>query len=318
MHDDPPRKRTRAGESWDVSALDLDAYLRRIGHDGPRTATADVLRALHRAHMSTMRFTNLDLFMGSAVRLDVPTLQNKLVHRRRGGYCLEQNMLFAAALERLGFTVRRYLSRIRRGDDAVRARGHAVLLVDVDGERLLCDAGFGDEGLIEPIPLTDRATLTVGEWTWRVGLDEDEWVLRSQRPDGWFDVFGLRLERHHPVDFDTSNHFMSSHPRSAFVGQLIAQRGDEHLRHSLQNLKLTTQYPDGRREHRLLATGDVGPVLGDVFGLTVTAHEEPLLQAALVEAAALERRKAAARRPQAPAPQDRPDAPAAARRPATL
>ncbi|MHC0433252.1 arylamine N-acetyltransferase family protein [Streptomyces sp. O3] len=294
MHHDPPEKRIRAGESWDVAALELDAYMRRIGYDGPRAATTDVLRALHRAHMSTMRFTNLDLFMGAAVRLDVPSLQNRLVHRRRGGYRLEQNMLFAAALERVGFTVDRYLARIRRGDDTVRARGHAVLVVHVEGRPLLCDAGFGDEGLIEPIPLADDARLTVGEWTWQLGRDEDEdeWVLRSQRPDGWFDVFGLRLERHYPIDFETSHHFMSSHPRSEFVGQLIVQRGDEHLRHSLRNLRLTTQHPDGRHEHRLLTPEDVAPVLGEIFGLTVTAHEEPLLRAALGNAVDLERRKA--------------------------
>ncbi|MGW0736654.1 arylamine N-acetyltransferase family protein [Streptomyces sp. NPDC002851] len=287
MHHAPPAKRPGAGApEWDATSLDLDAYLRRIGYDGPRTATADVLRGLHRAHMSTMRFTNLDLFMGLGVALDLPSLQRKLVDDRRGGYCFEQNLLFAAALERLGFTVTRHLARIRRGSSAVRPRAHAVLLVDVEGGRLLADTGFGDEGLIEPIPLLDGAQLTVGAWTWRIELDDDEWVLRSQRPDGWFDVYGVRLERHFPCDFETSNHYTASHPRSVFVGQLIVQRGDEQRRHTLQNLDLTTQHPDGRREHRRLAPEELAPVLEDVFGLTVTAQERPLLQAAVATAAA--------------------------------
>jgi N-hydroxyarylamine O-acetyltransferase len=292
MHHAPPAERTGAGAAeWDSASLDLDAYLRRIGYHGPRTATADVLRRLHRAHMSTICFTNLDLFLGRGIRLDLPSLQRKLVDERRGGYCFEQNLLFAAALERLGFTVTRHLARIRRGSTAVRARSHAVLLVDIDGRRLLADAGFGDEGLIEPIPLEDGARLTVGAWTWRVDADDDEWVLRSGRPGGWFDVFSLRLERHFPIDFETSNHFTACHPRSAFVGKLLAQCGDEHLRHALKNLDLTTQHPDGRHEHRRLAPEELGPVLHDVFGLTVREHEEPLLMAALAAATAEARPK---------------------------
>ncbi|MFI9612457.1 arylamine N-acetyltransferase [Streptomyces sp. NPDC052023] len=287
MHHAPPAGRTGAAPAeWDTTPLDLDAYLRRIGYDGPRTATTDVLRSLHRAHMSAIRFTNLDLFLGRGVPLDLPSLQRKLVARRRGGYCFEQNLLFAAALERLGFTVTRLLARIRRGSATVRPRSHAVLLVDIDGRRLLADAGFGDEGLIEPIALHDGAQATVGAWTWRVDVDDEEWVLRSQRPDGWFDVFSLRLERHFPVDFETSNFYTAHHPRSAFVGKLLAQRGDDHVRHALKNLDLTTQHPDGRHEHRRLALGELGPVLHDVFGLTLAGHEEPLLQAALAAATA--------------------------------
>lgn len=268
---------------WQTEDLDLAAYLDRIGYDGPRAATLDVLRAVHRAHMSSLSFTNLDLFLGRSNELDLAALQRKLVATGRGGYCFEQNLLLAAALEALGFPVTRQLARVRRGSTKVRARTHAVLLVEAGGRRWLADTGFGDEGLIEPIPFEDGARLTVGAWTWRLDLDGDEWVLRSlhPEPEGWFDVFSLRLERHFRADFDSSHHFTGSHPRSVFVGRLIAQRGDDHLRHTLLNRELTTQHPDGRRERRELTHEEVVRVLRETFHLDVTGEDASLLRAAL-------------------------------------
>ncbi|MFF5444591.1 arylamine N-acetyltransferase [Streptomyces sp. NPDC012888] len=266
---------------WQTADLDLSAYLDRIGYDGPRTATLDTLRAVHRAHMSTLSFTNLDLFLGRGNDLEMRNLADRIVGARRGGYCFEQNLLLAAALEGLGFSVDRQLARVRRGSTKVRARTHAVLLVESDGRRWLADVGFGDEGLIEPIPFEDGAELTVGEWTWRVDLDGDEWVLRSRHPDRWFDVYSLRLEHHFRADFDEANHFTATYPLSTFVGRLIAQRGDDRIRQTLLNRELTTQYPDGRRETRELSDAEVVTALRDVFHLGVTGEDEAPLRAAL-------------------------------------
>ncbi|MBN6055703.1 arylamine N-acetyltransferase, partial [Nonomuraea sp. RK-328] len=101
--------------TWDIEKLDLDAYLTRIGRGAPRTPSAETLRSLHRAHVTSIPFENLDVVLGRGARIDLESLQHKLVGRRRGGYCHEHNLLFAAALERLGFRVTRHLARIRLG-----------------------------------------------------------------------------------------------------------------------------------------------------------------------------------------------------------
>ena len=89
-------------DEWDIGLLDLPAYLRRIGHDAAGAPGAATLAALHRAHVATIPFENLDIPLGRGIAVDLESVQAKLVARRRGGYCYEHGLLFAAALERLG------------------------------------------------------------------------------------------------------------------------------------------------------------------------------------------------------------------------
>ncbi len=89
--------------------FDLDAYLGRSGLCG-RPSIAQV----HRAHLTSIPFENLDPHRGLPVSLEVEDLERKLVSERRGGYCFEQNLLLKAALEALGAEVDMFLARMRK------------------------------------------------------------------------------------------------------------------------------------------------------------------------------------------------------------
>src|SRR5580693_6314284 len=97
----------RTVDDWSVGTLDLDAYLTRIGYTGPRDATEATLAGLYARHLASVRFENFDVFLRGGVAVDLESIQEKIVFRGRGGYCYEQAQLFAAVLERLGFTVDR-------------------------------------------------------------------------------------------------------------------------------------------------------------------------------------------------------------------
>ena len=101
---EPPRRDMSAG-----GAFDLDAYLERIG-----ASTASGIREIHRAHALAIPFENLDPRRGVPVSLELDDLQRKLVAPASGGYCFEQNLLLAAALESLGAEVELMLARVRR------------------------------------------------------------------------------------------------------------------------------------------------------------------------------------------------------------
>src|SRR5215813_4134219 len=93
-------------------ALDLDAYFGLIGYSGSRAPTLETLRGIHLRHALTIPFENLDPFLRRPVRLDLASLQNKLLRDRRGGYCFEHNVLFKAALDALGFQVTGLAARV--------------------------------------------------------------------------------------------------------------------------------------------------------------------------------------------------------------
>jgi len=248
---------------WGSDIVEVDAYLERIGYRGQLTTSLSTLRALHRAHVDTIPFENVDVVLRRPIALDLAALQAKLIERRRGGYCYEHNLLFGALLERLGFGVTRLAARIRMGGDKVLPKSHMCLAVEAEGQRWFADVGFGGEGLLEPIPLHVDATATQGVWTYRLAPDDIDggWRLQSHHADGWFDLYTFTGEPQHLVDFEVVNYYASTHPRSPFVAGLVVQRADEQVRHTLHNTRLTAAGPDGVVDRRKLADDELPSVL---------------------------------------------------------
>ncbi|MFJ6655840.1 arylamine N-acetyltransferase [Streptomyces sp. NPDC091377] len=175
-------------DRWSGHLLDLDAYLARIGYDGPRASTLAVLRDLQRAHTTGIPFENVHAVLGRPLPLDLPSLQTRLVHDGRGGYCFEHVLLFAAALERLGFHVTGMIGRISLGAPDVLPATHALLAVVAgDDDRVwLCDVGYG-AGPMGPIELADGAQIEHDGWRHRLerrpgthGIDQ--WWLYQNAP----------------------------------------------------------------------------------------------------------------------------------------
>lgn len=262
---------------WSGEQLDLDAYLARIGHAGDRTPTLGTLRALQARHVAAIGFENIDPVLGRPVPLDVPGLQAKLVRDGRGGYCYEHNLLFAAALERLGFQVSGLGARVRMGETRIRPTTHALLKVRLDGEDWITDVGFGVEGLLGPLPLRAGVRDRQGGWTFGVERDADAWVVRSLHRDGWFDLYAFGEEPRHPVDFAVFNHYISTHPRSPFVQRLVAQHPGPELRRTLIGTELTLTRPDHAREVREVTADELPQVLAEHFRITLADADEKAL-----------------------------------------
>jgi len=261
--------------------MDLDAYFKRIGYGGPREATLEVLRALHTRHTTTIPFENLTPLMGSPVDLDLDALQAKFVGQRRGGYCFEQNALFKAALEALGFRVTGLGARVRwmaPPDAPLGARSHMLLKVDLADGLWLADVGFGGHILAEPIRLATGIDQAAPAATLRLAdVGDGALMLRTLLPTGWQDVYRFDLIPQQPADYVASNWFTATHPDSIFVNALLAERLTPEARYSLFNRKLTTRWTDGRTEQRTLTDADdLAQVLDQAFNLTPPAPAEAI------------------------------------------
>jgi N-hydroxyarylamine O-acetyltransferase len=254
-----------------LDAATVDRYLARVGLDGAAPSLVD----LHAAHARSIPYEDLDIHLGREIRLDLDSLVDKMVDRRRGGYCYEHNTIFAAVLEAHGHTVTRCLGRVRLGDaTSPRPATHMVLLVD--GQVL--DVGFGGATPIGPIPLGGAATY--GPWTW--------WTERTVTPEGedaWLvRLFDLPLYTfteapRHPVDYLAPNHYSSTHPRSLFTQTVIAQRWEDHTQVGLVGLQLTERRAEGETA-AAIDPDDLGHVLRDRFGLDLTRDEVARVAAA--------------------------------------
>lgn len=232
--------------------LDFDAYLARIGLG---SGDPPSWRAVHRAHVTSIPFENLDSHRGIPVSLDQEDLEGKMVTARRGGYCFEHNLLFGSALEHLGLQVERMLARVRVSGAPPERRppAHLVLRVtDTDGTKWHADVGFGLGTLLDPIPFGPDPE-TVHEqsgWRFRVVEDGPELVLQTQGPDGWADVYGFLPHPVRDIDIEVSNWWVCTNPRSPFVfGLIAAVNHDDGRREAISDwsgpLRVTTMTPDG-------------------------------------------------------------------------
>jgi N-hydroxyarylamine O-acetyltransferase len=247
--------------------FDLDAYLWRIGFGGERVPRLDTLCALHFAHATTIPFENLDIQMGLPIRLDLAALQDKLVRRRRGGYCFEQNTLFLTALKTLGFEAIACEARVRLGAPEVLPRTHMLLVVRLEGGLWLCDVGFGGEGLLWPVAMDGEPH---GQFlnTYRVVPEGVVHILQSLHGGAWTDLYAFQSEPQFPVDFEVANHYTSTHPESRFVKTLTAQLPGPEVRRILRN-RAYAELRGDQVEGRELAADEVIPMLRGTFGIEV-------------------------------------------------
>ncbi|MDH2415622.1 arylamine N-acetyltransferase [Nocardioides sp. CER19] len=245
-------------DAWQIDLLDLDGYLKRLGvpaRDPGRSALAE----LHEAHVRAFTFDNIDVLLGQHPGVSLRDVQEKFVGRGRGGYCFEHSTIFAAALERLGYEVRRHLGRVGDPDAGTQqGRTHMVVEVVLDDRRLLCDPGFG-MSLLRPIPIADGAEddyLT--GWRHRVRrTDAGAWVLDRMREQGWEVAHTTDELEVKPVDVVMGHHYTSTYPGSHFTTGLMVAK---HLpgRHvTVTHESLTIRTPGRPTEHRPLRRGEI-------------------------------------------------------------
>lgn len=246
--------------------VNLGSYLDRIAYDGQLEPSLEILAALHAAHLAAIPFENVDVLLGRPIRLDLASLQAKLVGRRRGGYCFEQNTLFAAVLRRLSFRVTTLEARVRPpGATRTLPRTHMVLRVDLDDRSVLADVGFGGDGPLHPVEL-DGTVCEQPDAVYRVALEGDVRVLQLRAGGGWRDLYAFTLDEALPVDFEVANHYTSTWPDSPFVTTLTAQLSLPGERRILRGRTFTVRR--GRLEStRSVEDADLLPLLRESFQL---------------------------------------------------
>jgi arylamine N-acetyltransferase len=247
-----------SSDQWKIDQLDLDGYLARLGV-GAREPSPDALAELHEAHVRAYTFDNIDILLGRPPGISLDEIQRKFVDRGRGGYCFEHSTIFAAALERLGYHVRRHLGRVGDPDaGAQQGRTHMVVEVVIEGRRMLCDAGFG-MSLLRPIPMVDGAEDDyLPGWSYRLHRTQaGDWALFRRREQGWELAHTTDELEVRPVDVVIGHHYTSTFPGSHFSTGLILTK---HLpgRHvTVTHESLTIRDPGAPTEHRMLHEGEV-------------------------------------------------------------
>ncbi|MEN3265893.1 MAG: hypothetical protein V7646_2787 [Pseudonocardia sp.] len=266
-----------------TATLGLTAYLDRIGAPGARAADLPTLRRIVAAHTASIAFENLDAFTGRDVRLDPDGLVAKLVHRGRGGWCFEQNLLLRGALDALGYRTTGLAARVlwgRPADAPVTPRGHMLLRIDLPEGPHVVDVGFGGLTLTGVLALEPEVEQTTPHEPFRLWPDGPGFVMQARIGGDWRPLYRFDLAEQHLVDYEVSSWYLTHHPASHFRSGLMAARPDIDRRYALGGATLSVHHLDGPTERRTLETpAAVRRALEEQFLLDVS--ELPDLETAL-------------------------------------
>jgi arylamine N-acetyltransferase len=264
-----------------LTETDLTAYLTRTGYRGNLHPTVGVLSALVAGHNESIPFENLDPLFGVPVDdLGAAALADKLVHRRRGGYCYEHNGLMGFVLERLGYAVDRLAGRVvwmSEPGSPLPALTHQVLSVAVPGVdgRYLVDVGFGGQTLTSPIRLAVDEVQQTRHEPYRLVRGEDGPVLHAQVRGQWQALYEF-TERPQPrIDLEVGSWYVSTHPSSPFVTGMTAALVTEDARWNLRGRNLAIHRGGTTEKVRFDNAAQVVDALSRMFGIDLAEVADP-------------------------------------------
>ena len=272
--------------------MDRAAYLQRINYHGSLEPIAETLRGLHRAHMLAVPFENLDIHLGRPIALDQDALFDKIVRRRRGGFCYELNGLFAALLRDLGFDVTMLAAGVARGDGSFGPEfDHLTLLVREmgDGNRRpaadqtmapslipdppspsswLADVGFGDS-FREPLRFAEGLEQPQDGRAYRLDRDPggEHWTMLQREDTTWKPQYRFTLRPHAHAEYAGMCHYHQTSPESSFTQRRICSLATPGGRITLADMTLIATENGQRTERALTGEEERRAVLRERFGI---------------------------------------------------
>jgi len=247
-------------------SMDVEAYLRRIEYNGPNQLTSATLRNLHRQHLFTVPFENLDIPLGTPIPLDMSQLYQKIVVRRRGGFCYELNGLFGEMLRAMGFRVEMLSARVRREDGGFGPEfDHMLLKVDLE-EPWLVDVGFGDS-FVDPIVFHAGGADQVNGHRYVVLPKGQDWELLREDDIGQVPLYVFSDVPHPLSDYQEMCIFHQTSAESHFTKSWICSRATPDGRITLANMRLIVTREGSREEIMLSTEGDLRRCLREAFAV---------------------------------------------------
>src|SRR4030095_8708345 len=257
--------------------FDQDAWLARIGYSGPLPPTLDALNAFILAHSHSISYETLDIMLGRTPKLDIATLQAKMISGGRGGYCFEQNMLFRAGLRSLGYRITSLQGRMVRGMaiDAPRPAIHMLLQIELPEGVYLADVGFGNLAPTCALLLRPLVEQQTPHEVMRFIDVGGELTLQARLKQGWEHIYRVIPYPRYDGEYEIVNWYTGTHPDAPYRSNIIAARpGPNRTRITMFNARVTVSHVTGEAERRRLSDeAEFRSVLRDEFGLRMTDEE---------------------------------------------
>jgi N-hydroxyarylamine O-acetyltransferase len=247
--------------------MDVVSYLKRINFRGEPDVSAATLRELHKAHLLSVPFENLDVHLKRPIVLDEERMVNKIVGERRGGICYELNTAFCSLLRGLGFRVSILSAGVARDEGGFDPPfDHMALLVHLE-ERWLADVGFGDS-FRDPLRLDVRDPQDQNGESYRiVDADERHLIVKRRESELWKPQYRFTLDPY-PLDaFDEMCRYHQTSPESPFTRKRVCTRATPGGRITVTGMRLIVTERGEKQERELASDQEWVAALRGHFGI---------------------------------------------------
>jgi N-hydroxyarylamine O-acetyltransferase len=257
--------------------FDRQAWLKRIGYNGSLEPSLGNLHKLIFAHSHAIAYESLDIMLGRTPKLDLESLQRKMIFGGRGGYCLEQNMLFREGLRSLGYKIISLQGRVVRGMaiDAPRPAIHMLLQIDMPEGPHLADVGFGNLAPTSALLLRPDIEQETPHEPMRFIDVGGELTLQAKLLDRWEHIYRVIPYPRYDGEYEIANWYTGTHPDAPYRNNIIAAKpGPNRTRVTMFNSRVTVRRVTGEAERRRLKDeAEYRSVLREEFGLTMSDEE---------------------------------------------
>jgi len=250
--------------------MDIKSYFNRINYTGSLAPTEETLKCLQVANLLTVPFENLSIHSKQPIILEDKALFDKIVRKRRGGFCYELNGLFAALLRALGFNVAMLSAQVAKEEGGFGPDfDHMTLMVTLE-QRWLVDVGFGDT-FREPLLLDEQEIQAQGERVYQIIGDNTHLIL-MERKNGkeWQPQYRFTLLPYQYADYEEMCRYHQTSPHSHFTQKRICSRATSNGRVTLEeNRMIITANEHKRKERAVTSKEEYMSLLHEYFGIDI-------------------------------------------------
>lgn len=224
-------------------------------------------------HVAAFAFSSVGCRLGEDLPLDCESLFSRIVVRRRGGYCFEQNGFLYEVLEELGFSPELYLARVIYNLDIHPGLSHRISIVEHEGQRYVLDVGFGPLGPKVPV-LMSKSDTNDGDRVFCVDEGRPgEYHMQVLKDGTFFSLYRFELTRYGQSDCELGHFYSHRHPDAAFVNHLVVSRILACEIRSLRDLEYWVIRGSEKQTTRIVESQQLTQILVEELGVQITDAE---------------------------------------------
>lgn len=260
--------------------FDSNEYLSKVNLTKEEiTKDLSGLRKLYLAHLHHFVFENIDCLLGNEIKIDLNSLYQKLIINNRGGYCFELNLFFLEALRFFGFSADIYLARVFYRGTGINAKTHLTVVVDLENQKYIVDAGFGGPGPEDVLTFKLDIVQKLFNYNFKIVEDVDFGYMIQRESDGVFkNVFAFKFDKVYPADLEMSNFYVSRLPSSAFLNNINICQFNSKGRQTVFNSTFNTFDLQNLTSKTIVDTDDFQQLLTQNFQIQLNQEEWNLLK----------------------------------------